>query len=198
EYESNYNVYWAKNSSTLRSWEIVEEFQVYFKNKFNLATNFVREYQLFEKGFHNYDVELKLGYNTEEWSSTKLELDFGRNYDRDYWMIIGSKNMKVSDEFSVEYEIRKLEFNPDPEAEGTWLNIATLNYQFTPDLFIRLFTQHRSATDRFYIYGLFGWRFKLPNSAIYFVYTRDDFDRPGLTREQNEIFFLKLAYDFSL
>jgi hypothetical protein len=36
----------------------------------------------------------------------------------------------------------------------------------------------------------------LPNSAIYFVYTRDDFDRVGLTREKNEIFFLKLAYDF--
>ena len=163
-----------------------------------MNAQYVSEYELFEKGFYNYDVELELGYNTEEWSSTELSYSFGKNYDRDYRMIIGSKNIKFHDKLSAEYEIRKLDFDPDPENENTWLNILTLNYQFTPDLFVRLFTQHRSATDRLYVYGLFGWRFKLPNSAIYFVYTRDDFDRIGLTREHNEIFFLKLAYDFSL
>ena len=197
DYSSNYNSYWGKNSSTLRSWEIVQELEIYFKNKFSVSTELVREYELFEKGFHNYDVDLTLGYNTEEWSSTELSFSFGKNYDRDYRMIIGSKNIKFHDKFSLEYDIRKLNFDPDPEKESTWLNILTLNYQFTPDLFVRLFTQHRSATERFYVYGLFGWRFKVPNSAIYFVYTRDDFDRIGLTREHNEIFFLKLAYDFS-
>ncbi|MBC8180294.1 carbohydrate binding family 9 domain-containing protein [candidate division KSB1 bacterium] len=197
DYFSNYNIYWGKNSATLRSWEIIQELEIYFKNKFSLSTELVREYELFEKGFYNYDVDLTLGYNTEEWSSAELSYLFGKNYDRAYRMIIGAKNIKFHDKLSAEYEIRKLNFDPDPEKESTWLNILTLNYQFTPDLFVRLFTQHRSATDRFYVYGLFGWRFKLPNSAIYFVYTRDDFDRPFLTRERNEIFFLKLAYDFS-
>jgi hypothetical protein len=197
QYESNYNIYWGKNSNVLRSWEIIQDLEIYLKNKFSFTAQYVRKYELFEKGFYNYDVELELGYNTEEWSSTEFGYLFGKNYDLDYRMIIGSKNIKFNDKFSVEYSIRNLKFDPDPEDENTWLNILTMNYQFTPDLFVRLFTQHRSATDRLYVYGLFGWRFKVPNSAIYFVYTRDDFDRPLLTREKNEIFFLKLAYDFS-
>ncbi|MDZ7318888.1 MAG: carbohydrate binding family 9 domain-containing protein, partial [candidate division KSB1 bacterium] len=196
-YESNYNAYWAKTDGTLRSWEIAQEWQLYLTNKFSYAIDFVRDYQLFEKGFHNYDLELSVGYNTEEWSSSEVAYQFGRNFDLDYWMATGETRFKIHDRLSVELELRKLHFNPDPDNESTWLNIATLNYQFTPDLFVRLFTQHRTENNRVYIYGLFGWRFKLPNSAIYLVYTRDDFDRIGLSRMNNELFFLKLAYDFS-
>lgn len=197
-YESNYNAYWAKTNGTLRSWEVVQEVYCYFKNKFSLNTEFVRDYQLFEKGFQNYALELGLGYNTEEWSATEVMYQQGRNFDRDYWLIAGETRFKIQDKFSIEYELEKLNFNPDPENESTWLNIATFNYQFTPDLFVRLFTQHRTENNRVYVYGLFGWRFKLPNSAIYLVYTRDDFDRPGLSRNNNEIFFVKLAYDFGI
>ena len=198
KYFSNYNIYWNKTNGTLRSWEIIQELQLYFTNKLSLSTDFLKDYQLFEKGFHNYDLEFGIGYNTEEWSATEFSYQFGHNFDRDYWLITGETKFKVHDKLSVEYELRKLSFNPDEQVEGTWLNIATFNYQFTPDLFIRLFTQYRSANDRLYVYGLFGWRFKLPNSAIYFVYTRDDFDRPGLTRDNNEIFFLKLSYDVGI
>ena len=198
EYGSNYNIYWGKNSGILRSWEILQEAKLYLTNKWSFGVDAVREYELFEKGFHNYDVELELGYNTEEWESTTLTCQFGKNYDLDYYMITGEKNFKFSDKFSFEYEIRKLKFQPDPEEESTWLNIAIFNYQFTPDLFIRLFMQHRSQNNRLYVYGIFGWRFKLPSSALYFVYTRNDFDEIGYSRVHNEIFFIKLAYDFSL
>ena len=196
-YASNYNCYWAKTSRTLRSWEIIQEWEIYLTCKFSGAVHWVRDYQLFEKGFHNDDLSLSAGYNTEEWSATQISCQFGKNFDRDYWMATGETRFKVHDKFSVEYEMRRLHFSPDPDDESTWLNIATFNYQFTPDLFVRLFSQHRSENNRVYVYGLFGWRFKLPNSAIYFVYTRDDFDRPGMTRACNEIFFLKTAYDFS-
>ncbi|MFZ5516500.1 MAG: DUF5916 domain-containing protein [Candidatus Zhuqueibacterota bacterium] len=196
-YGSNYNVYWAKTDNKLRSSEVFQEVACYFKNKFSLNAEFVQDYQLFEKGFHNYSLEIGLGYNTEEWSATEVMYQQGHNFDRDYWLIAGETRFKVQDKFSVEYELEKLSFNPDPATESTWLNIVTLNYQFTPDLFVRLFNQHRTENNRIYVYGLFGWRFKMPNSAIYFVYTRDDFDQPGLRRAGNEIFFLKLAYDFS-
>ena len=196
-YSSNYNCFWAKTGGTLRSWEIVQELEVYLINKFSGAVHFIRDYQLFEKGFHNYDLFLEAGYNTEEWSATEVSYQSGRNFDLDYRMVTGETRFKIHDKFSIEYELRKLHFHPDPDNESTWLNIATFNYQFTPDLFVRLFTQHRSENNRVYVYGLFGWRFKLPNSAIYFVYTRDDFDQPELSRTRNEIFFLKLAYDFS-
>jgi hypothetical protein len=196
-YGSNYNIYWTKADSRLRSWEIVQDMYCYFKNKFSMYSEYVQDYQLFEKGFHNYSLELGLGYNTEEWSATRVIYQQGRNFDRDYWLVTSETRFKIKNKFSVEYELEKLNFNPDPEKESTWLNILTLNYQFTPNLFVRLFTQHRSENNRIYVYGLFGWRFKFPNSAIYFVYTRDDFNRPGLMRAGNEIFFLKLAYDFS-
>lgn len=196
-YFSNYNIYWSKTDRTLRSWEVIQGLTCYLKSKFSVSSEFARDYQLFEKEFHNYFYEFEVGYNTEEWSATELSYERGVNFDLDYWMITGETNFKIHDKFSVEYELRKLHFDPDPEDESTWLSIATFNYQFTPDLFIRLFTQYRSATDRIYVYGLFGWRFKLPNSAVYFVYTRDDFDNPGLEREKNEILFLKFAYDFN-
>jgi hypothetical protein len=197
QYSSNYNCYWAKTSGTLRSWEVVQELEIYLNNRLSGSIDFIRDYQLFEEGFQNYDLELTAGYNTEEWSATKASYQFGRNFNLDYWMATGETRLKIHDKFSIEYEIRKLHFYPDPDNESTWLNIATFNYQFTPDLFVRLFTQHRTGNNRVYVYGLFGWRFKLPNSAIYLVYTRDDFDRPEVIRTHHEIFFLKMAYDFS-
>ena len=197
-YFSNYNIYWSKTDGQLRSWEIVQELSCYLSNKFSLSTEFVRDYQLFEKGFNNHSIEVSLGYNTEEWSASELNAQFGRNFDRNFWMITGSTKFKIHDKLSAESELRRLDFDPDPSSESTWLGIATINYQFTPDLFIRLFTQYRSSSDRIYVYGLFGWRYKLPNSALYVVYTRDDFDRTGLERKKNEIFFFKCAYDFVL
>ncbi|MBN2355026.1 hypothetical protein JXO59_02875 [candidate division KSB1 bacterium] len=197
QYASNYNCYWAKTSHTLRSWEIVQEWEVYLTSKFSGEIGLVREYQLFEKGFDNSDLKVTAGYNTEEWSSSEVSYQFGKNFDLDYWMAIGETRFKIHNKLSLEYELRKLHFNPDPDNESTWLNIATFNYQFTPDLFVRLFAQHRTENNRVYVYGLFGWRFKLPNSAVYFVYTRDDFNRPGLVRTRAEILFFKLAYDFS-
>ncbi|MFC1502546.1 DUF5916 domain-containing protein, partial [bacterium] len=206
DYNSNYNIYWSKTGGHLRSWEIQQDLEFYLKNKFSLGWDFIREYELFEKGFNNYDHEFEVGYNTEEWSSTKVSYQFGKNYDLSYWMVQGGTRVKLNEKFSVEYELMKLHFNPDPEMESTWLSIATLNYQFTPDLYLRLFTQYRSATERLYVYGLFGWRFKVPNSAFYLVYTRNDFNselidelnHPSAMRERNEILFLKFAYDFTL
>ena len=198
EYDSNYNIYWAHTNGVLRSWEIVQELQIYLSNKIGFGIDLTRDYQLFEKRFDNYDLELAVGYNTQEWSFSEISYQFGKNFARNYWMVIGETRFKIQDQLSLEYELRKLYFDPDPEGESTWLNIATVNYQFTPDLFVRLFTQHRTENNRLYVYGLFGWRFKQPNSALYFVYTRDDFDRIGLSRENNELFFLKLAYDFSI
>ncbi len=197
-YFSNYNIYWSKRNGTLRSWEVIQRLTFYFTNKVSISTNWVRDYQLFEKGFQNYSFQAGIGYNTEEWSASEVKYQFGRNFDRDFWMATGATKFKIRDKFSVEYQISRLQFDPDPTKASTWLSIALLNYQFTPDLFLRLFTQYRSSTERIYIYGLFGWRFKLPNSAIYFVYTRNDFNNPGLTRVKTEILFLKFAYDFTI
>lgn len=206
KYDSEYNIYWSKTQGNLRSWDIWQKLECFLKNRFSLAYDFGRDYQLFEKGFNNYAHEIEIGYNKEEWSETAVGYEFGKNFDLGYWMATVETRFKLHEKLSVEYEFRRLQFNPDPDNESTWLGIGTLNFQFTPDLFLRLFTQYRSATERLYVYGLFGWRFKVPNSAFYLVYTRDDFnsgpteklDYPLVVRNRNEIFFVKFAYDFVL
>jgi hypothetical protein len=44
--------------------------------------------------------------------------------------------------------------------------VLTLNYNFTNDLWIRLFAQNSTGDKRIYVYGLFGWRFKPPFGAV--------------------------------
>jgi len=90
-----------------------------------------------------------------------------------------------------------IDFFPDFDLRSTKLNIISLDYNFTRDLWLRLFTQANSREDRFYIYGLFGWRFLPPFSAIYLIYTTDRFDELAY-RKKNDILFVKLSYQFGI
>ena len=81
--------------------------------------------------------------------------------------------------------------------------MLTTDYNFTPDLYLRIFTQYNSRNDRFYLYGLFGWRFSPPFGALYVAYTADRFDRYDdllnpLPREDQRAFFVKLTVPLSL
>ena len=75
----------------------------------------------------------------------------------------------------------------------------TLDYNFNRDLWLRLLTQTDQQEDRLYFYGLFGWRFLPPFSAIYLIYTTDQFDHLDYENKvRNEILFLKLSYQFGI
>jgi len=84
-------------------------------------------------------------------------------------------------------------------SESTTLNILGLSYYQTKDIWIRIFTQHNSGNNRFYFYGLAGWRFKPPFGALYLIYSSDnyqDFDIPQQIR--SNILFLKLTYPINV
>ncbi|RKY89704.1 hypothetical protein DRQ09_00910 [candidate division KSB1 bacterium] len=197
DYRSNYNIYWS-HKKILRSYDIWERLRFYFVNKLSIETMYDYEFKLFEKRFFNNKKSIKIGYNTEEWTSKEIEFQWGKNFDRDYKLYSASAKFKPSRKLSIEYSLKRLIFNPDPNNNTTFINILICNYQFNPDLFIRLFVQNNSSIDRYYIYSIFGYRFRPPYSAIYVVFTNDRFCSLHKTIETNRILFLKFSYSLDL
>lgn len=116
----------------------------------------------------------------------------GRNFDRDFYLLSGGFRAKPVQNLSVEYSTSYLRFNPDPDSSSTFINVMTVNYNFTSDLWLKLFAQNSSANERIYVYGLFGWRFKPPFGALYLIYSHDSF-LLGESPLRFDSFFLKLT-----
>jgi hypothetical protein len=159
--------------------------------------------ELFEKRFHNHTSSWDAGYNLQSWNNFSLLHQWGRNFDLRFQRIRFRANIKPNNKLAVSYEVTHLTLSPDPERQQTNLHFLTTDYNFTPDLWLRLFTQYNTRNDRVYVYGLLGWRFSPPFGALYLAYTADRFDtedelllRPG--REKQRTFFLKLTVPLDL
>jgi len=194
EYSSNYNIYWGLDG-TLRSWQIDEGIEFDLKNKFCLELDHTQEYKLYEKDFHNRQTELTLGYNTREWQSAEVVYSFGRNFDLDFQLIEGRVNYKLTRDFSLQYGLTRLIFDPDPESENTWIHVIRATNYFTNDLFIKVFYQINSAIDKRNIQVLFVYRFQPPFGLIQLAYQKGT-ARFGEKGTQGHTLFLKIAYMF--
>lgn len=192
-WNSNYNIYW-NHDKVFKSADIWETLQFYFSNKISIQGYYQYEYKLYEKGFYNNVKRITLGYKTEEWTSKTIEYSWGRNYYNDFKLYSASINTKPNQKFSFEYSLKKIKFYPDIEDKSTFINILTFNYQFTPDLFLRIFTQNNTVNNRYYLYSIFGFRFRPPYSAFYIVFTNDEFDSRVYTKEINRILFFKFSH----
>ena len=194
---ANNNAFWS-HKGNLRGYDFDQEIRFYLKNRFSFEIENNWGYKLFEKDFYNNSTEFKLGYNTDEWESVELSYTQGKNFDLDFRLYELELNYSPLRNLTFQYSIEKVEFFPDPEKESTIINVLTLDYRFTPDLWIRIFAQNNSDAERIYFYGLFGWRIIPPFSALYFIYTYDDF-KYGLPKihSKNKILFLKLSYQFN-
>ncbi|MEN8226243.1 MAG: DUF5916 domain-containing protein [Bacteroidota bacterium] len=188
------NVFWSQKG-VLRSWYVTEFVNFYFRNKFNITYAYNNEYKLFEKDYFNHRHSFSLGYNTDEWSNARAGYTFGRNFDRDFYLITGEVNFKVSDKLSFELSSDYVNFTPDTTNSSTLINVVAAQYYFTKDIWVKVFAQNSTNIERIYIYGLFGWRFKPPFGAVYLIYTRDQMQAAlnGGT-DQADIFFIKLTY----
>lgn len=191
EYDSNYNIYWGVDG-TLRSWQIDEGLEVDLKNKFSLGVDYTAEYKLYEKEFWNNETEFSLGYNTREWQSARVSYGFGRNYDLEFRLIEGGFNYKITPDLSLEYDLTRLVFNPDPENETTWIHVVRATQYFTKDLFLKLFYQVHTAIDKTNIQFLFVYRFQPPFGLVQLAYQRGS-ARFGEKGTQGHTFFLKIA-----
>ena len=102
---------------------------------------------------------------------------------------------KVSERLSLEYSGKYVHFDPDPQNASTFLNVLTVNYYYTNNLWMKIFAQNNSANNRVYLYGMLGWRFKPPFGALYLIYSHDEYSVPTLTEKKifNNV-FLKFTY----
>jgi hypothetical protein len=199
KYRSNYNIYWGLDRN-LRSWQIDQELSLDLKNKFSLEIEHTQEFkgrddEFFEKDFRNHETEFELGYNTREWQHAQISYGFGRNFDSDFQLVKGGLNYKLTQDFSFQYSLTRLIFEPDPEGETTWIHVIRATNYFTNDLFVKVFYQINSAIDKKNIQVLFVYRFQPPFGFIQLAYQKGT-ARFGERGAQGHALFLKIAYMF--
>jgi len=194
KYDSNYNIYWGLEG-TLRSWQIDQGLSFDLKNKLSLEADYTEEYKLFEQEFRNRETEFTLGYNTREWQSASVAYAFGRNFGRGFDLVKGTVNYRLVKDLSLEYGLTRLVFNPDPEGDSTWIHSLRTTYNFTNDLFLKLYYQVNSSIDKMSVQALFVWRFQPPFGLIQFAYQRGS-TVFGVAGERTDTLFMKIAYMF--
>ena len=77
EYSSNYNIYWAANDSTLRSWQIDQGVEIDLRNRVSFEAAWQEEFILFEKGFRNRQFEVQVGYNKRAFEQVSIGYEWG-------------------------------------------------------------------------------------------------------------------------
>lgn len=194
DYGSNYNIYWGLEG-TLRSWQIDETVAFDLRNKLSLEADLTEEYKLYEEEFRNRQMQFTLGYNTREWQSASIAYGFGRNFGLDFDLVKGSINYRLVRDLSIEYGLTRLVFNPDPDGDSTWIHSLRTTYNFTNDLFLKLYYQVNSAIDKIAIQALFVYRFQPPFGLVQFAYQRGS-TVFGVAGERADTLFMKIAYMF--
>jgi hypothetical protein len=194
DYGSNYNIYWGLEG-TLRSWQIDETVAFDLRNKLSLEADLTEEYKLYEEEFRNRQMQFTLGYNTREWQSASIAYGFGRNFGLDFDLVKGSINYRLVRDLSLEYGLTRLVFNPDPDGDSTWIHSLRTTYNFTNDLFLKLYYQVNSAIDKIAIQALFVYRFQPPFGLVQFAYQRGS-TVFGVAGERADTLFMKIAYMF--
>jgi hypothetical protein len=101
-----------------------------------------------------------------------VEYRFGRNFDSDFRLLGAAVRRKPTDELSLEYELSRLWLDPDPENASTYIHVLRGVYNFTPDLFIRVFFQTNTAIERTNVQAVFVWRYKPPFGTVQLAYER--------------------------
>lgn len=193
EVESMINLFWARTTGVLRSWNINESVEFYLQNRFSLEYRYNNEFKLFDKEYYNHRHSFNLGYNTAEWSFAEAGYSFGHNFDRDFQRFSLEGRVKVTEKMSLSYSGDLIKFTPDIEENSTFINVLTVNYNFTNNLWIKLFAQNSTSTSKVYFYGLAGWRFRPPFGAVYLIYSHDQEAEIMGDMAQADALFLKIT-----
>lgn len=204
-------VYWGIDGN-LRGYTFRDYIRFYLTNRFSYRLYYDNRYQIRSTtdgtgnpqdiGFYNYFYENQIGYNTDASSHAAISYTFGRNFHRKMNMLSGGFSVQPVSKLNVRYDMSWLNFEPDTIAysdirleHSTLLNILTLDYYFTNNLWLRLFAQHNSYNERIYLYGQFGWRFKPPFGALYLIYAGNNyFDHDEKRYYDHQTVFLKFTY----
>jgi hypothetical protein len=191
QYGSENNIYWGQ-TGTLRSWETDQTLSVDWRNRWSTAFRHAEEFKRFEKDFRNRQTQLELGFNTRSYESVSGGYRFGRNFDADFQLWSGAATYTLTEQLSAEYELQRLDLDPDPRDESTWIHVIRANQFFTPDLFLRVFFQTNSAIDRRNVQAVFVYRYLPPFGTLQMAYQRGTAEF-GERSEQGHTMFVKLT-----
>ena len=194
EYGSNYNIYWGQDG-TLRSWQVDESLDFQLRNRWFFAVGHTEEFKRFEKDFRNRATEIELGYNTREYRSANVGVEFGRNFDADFRLLTGGARFKPTPKSSLEYELERLVLDPDPEEESTWIHVVRASQFFTSDLYLQVFFQTNSVIDRRNLQAVFVYRYDPPFGTVQVAFQRGT-AAFGQASEQGNTLFLKVTRVF--
>lgn len=196
--ESNNNIFWARTTGDLRSWYITDNVELYLQNRFSFEYQYNNEFKLFDKRYHNHGHNFKVGYNTAEWSNAEIGYSFGHNFNRDFQRLSFAGRMKITGKLAAEYNGDLISFIPDVDSSSTFINVISLNYNFTKDLWVKVFAQNSTSSSKVYFYGMAGWRFKPPFGALYLIYSHDQEAEIMGDPTRADALFLKLTLPFSV
>ena len=151
-----------------------------------------QEFKRFEKDFRNRQTKVEIGYNTRSCESVRGGFAFGRNFDADFQLWTAEVTSTVTETISAEYELQRLELDPDPDDESTWIHVIRANQFFTPDLFLRVFFQTNSAIDRRNMQAVFVYRYLPPFGTLQVAFQRGTAEF-GERSNQGDTMFIKLT-----
>ena len=190
----NYNRYYGQDGD-LRGWELDAEVDFVFRSGWDVELQIIDEYEVFEKGFRNNRVQLETGWDSRDGRSVKVFAGTGVNYDSDLRLYGAEVDWAFGDRFRLEYSATRLELDPDPEHETTWIQVFTGVYNFNPDNFIKLFLQTNTAVEKLNIQAVWVWRFKPPFGSFQVAYQRGT-SEVGEASTQGDTLFTKLSWVF--
>lgn len=119
----------------------------------------------------------------------------GRSFGSDYYSIEAAFQLKVIDKLALELRPKYINFTPETASYKTaFINSLGVTYNVTNDLWVKLICQNNTSNDKFYVYGLFGWRFKPPFGNLYFIVNHTEYMDPVGQFQNKYIGYLKLTY----
>ncbi len=201
--EGKHNFFWSQVGE-LRSWYLTYKARIYLENQLSFEVVYNNEYKNEFRGdfkdFYNHFYRAEIGYNTDEATFVKFGYQAGHNFDRDFQLWLASFKVQLFKKLTLSYEFNKLNYSPDPTKRSATINVLGADFFFNKDLWIRLFAQNNTVSDKYYLYGLFGWRFKPPFGAVYLIVSADRFveEFPEPTNIRSDIIFLKVTYPISI
>jgi len=190
----NYNRY-NSQVDVLRSWELDAGVELVFRNKWEAELVYIDEFQRFAMDFRNERIETRVGWNGRNGRSIFGTVADGENFGSDLRLYGAEAEWKVSDRFGFAYSVTRLELEPDPGNETTWIHVLETVFSFNPDNFVKLFAQTNEAIDKVNVQALWVWRFIPPFGSLQVAFQTGTSDL-GQVSTQGDTLFTKLSWVF--
>ncbi len=191
---ANYNRFYS-HTGTLRAWDLDATVEVVFRNGVEVEVRRIDDYQLFEKGFRNDRTVLDVGWDGRDGRKLSAFAGRGVNFDSDLTLYGAEATWAFGDAWRLGYSLTRLELDPDPEGNTTWIHVFETLHAFNPDLFVKLFVQSNSAIDKVNVQAVGVWRFKPPFGSLQLAYQRGT-SEAGEVSTQGDTLFTKLSWVF--